>query len=725
MSLKSGLLAESTWAIDALNILLYDDSTIAYFHLKHFPGLINILLEHFLKCLKLIFNETNGNEFNDLFINDYHQYLTNSIQENEDEEEDCVDYIMNESKKEDVKKQLNGYHHSNNNNNLINDNDETSSSSYCSSTSNSKSSKLNTKDNKYINNESLDKYKIMKINFNDKITRKRFLHYYKSFKFNDSNCFMESFDYNNKLLSKYQHQEQQQQSSITSNKTTKITNNELNNYIMTSLNTNDDLKLLNELFYGKKFYEQKRLLIEESNSNLKNEIKTKKFKSSEIKEEANFDFIKLHQEHISTINGNNKNEKLYDDQAIMDEEQIFKLNNQRNIELINRCISISTIFRNLSFVPGNDIELCKNNLFLKILARLLIFKHKHKIVINKNKNSDIKCHSNNNFESMDYQDHHQEEEQEQDDVDNEFYDQELNCIKELMKKNLFYENNSNNNNSNSNGEWWSECVQLLRENTLVTIANLSASINLNNLDEDIIELFSHGLFHWSICKSNDAQDSMSSQSDTSLLSAQRLAIESLSKMTINEINIDLILTTMSRMQIYVDMLIQILCSEWLIKRDDQTNREFSIVLVTALAKCDQFAARSIAKYSSFLISFLEDFEEIARLNRLLNSSYLPNQYESNINEDNLGTTIDMLRRCSNCLMYLALYNENKPLIIKYENRLLDLITSPFVDFRVCQTLTEVLHSCSSTSNSTAITPVSDATNTFKYSFLVPAIQTKL
>ena len=108
MSLKSGLLAESTWAIDALNILLYDDSTIAYFHLKHFPGLINILLEHFLKCLKLIFNETNGNEFNDLFINDYHQYLTNSIQENEDEEEDCVDYIMNESKKEDVKKQLNG-----------------------------------------------------------------------------------------------------------------------------------------------------------------------------------------------------------------------------------------------------------------------------------------------------------------------------------------------------------------------------------------------------------------------------------------------------------------------------------------------------------------------------------------------------------------------------------------------------------------------------------------
>lgn len=90
MSLKSGLLAESTWAIDALNILLYDDSTVAYFNLKHFPGLVSCLLEHFLKCLKLIFDKKNGNEFADLFANEFPCDANDSFDESdylEDEDE--------------------------------------------------------------------------------------------------------------------------------------------------------------------------------------------------------------------------------------------------------------------------------------------------------------------------------------------------------------------------------------------------------------------------------------------------------------------------------------------------------------------------------------------------------------------------------------------------------------------------------------------------------------
>lgn len=34
MSLKSGLLAESTWALDTINILLYDDNTVSSFTLS-------------------------------------------------------------------------------------------------------------------------------------------------------------------------------------------------------------------------------------------------------------------------------------------------------------------------------------------------------------------------------------------------------------------------------------------------------------------------------------------------------------------------------------------------------------------------------------------------------------------------------------------------------------------------------------------------------------------
>lgn len=56
MALKSGLLAETTWALDILNILLFDDNCIAYFGLQHMPGLLDLLLEHFQKSLTDIFD---------------------------------------------------------------------------------------------------------------------------------------------------------------------------------------------------------------------------------------------------------------------------------------------------------------------------------------------------------------------------------------------------------------------------------------------------------------------------------------------------------------------------------------------------------------------------------------------------------------------------------------------------------------------------------------------
>uniref|UniRef100_A0A0B7BMB0 Uncharacterized protein n=2 Tax=Arion vulgaris TaxID=1028688 RepID=A0A0B7BMB0_9EUPU len=57
LSLKSGLLAESTWALDTLNILLYDDNTYGYFGLNTLPGLLEVLTEHFRHCLLQMFEE--------------------------------------------------------------------------------------------------------------------------------------------------------------------------------------------------------------------------------------------------------------------------------------------------------------------------------------------------------------------------------------------------------------------------------------------------------------------------------------------------------------------------------------------------------------------------------------------------------------------------------------------------------------------------------------------
>lgn len=56
MSLRSGLLAESCYALDVLNVLLFDDTSVAYFGLSQWPGLLDLLLEHFRKCLRDMFD---------------------------------------------------------------------------------------------------------------------------------------------------------------------------------------------------------------------------------------------------------------------------------------------------------------------------------------------------------------------------------------------------------------------------------------------------------------------------------------------------------------------------------------------------------------------------------------------------------------------------------------------------------------------------------------------
>lgn len=62
MALKSGLLAETCWALDILNILLFDDNCIGYFGLQHMPGLLDLLLEHFHKSLSDVFDSPSNED---------------------------------------------------------------------------------------------------------------------------------------------------------------------------------------------------------------------------------------------------------------------------------------------------------------------------------------------------------------------------------------------------------------------------------------------------------------------------------------------------------------------------------------------------------------------------------------------------------------------------------------------------------------------------------------
>jgi AT-rich interactive domain-containing protein 1 len=277
-----------------------------------------------------------------------------------------------------------------------------------------------------------------------------------------------------------------------------------------------------------------------------------------------------------------------------------------------------------------------------------------------------------------------------------------------MSKNLFYkqkkvdskrkrkrplDDEEKERNDDELVSWW-ENIQIIRENTLVTVANLAGALQLNSLDPDVIELFSHGLVHWSICKSSDAQDPLTTHAtEISLLSPQRLAIEALSKMTINDTNVDLVLSTIRSLRPYLDELVSC-CSTFLAKRDDQTMREFSIVLLTAIAKSDQLAARVIGKHVNCFITFIEDYEEQARRIKMTSDPSLRDANCPLITEENLGTTIDMLKRAANCIKYIAIDIDNLQYISRHEQRLLNLITSQFIDKKVGQILSEVLYYCS-------------------------------
>jgi hypothetical protein len=693
-------------------------------------------MEHFLKCLKLIFGKENGAEFDDIFLNDYpyeldedeyeqfyahyqHNSPNNSTDSiDTDADSDLSDSELDSAKADHIaKEKLNGF--SNNPNHHA---DDSSSSSYESShrpTRSTRHAKPKTEPklsngttniNANINNPSshMDKFKILKISFNDKETRNRFMHYNKAFKFNDSKQCAYWSSYNQKVLSKLEHEASTKRTKANDADSGefqqaleqfKREKKELNGFILTSFSSSqDELAALNQVYYGPYYKPKLKPTVAKQTLKAKpNKVNDKLLETvlsskvinvnteSELKS-LNDAFIKKHQLKSREPDSDRSYKpikKSYDDRTATSEESVLKIVNQSHADLINRCVCLSTIFRNLSFVPGNDVELCKYTLLLKMLARLLILKHSHSICVPSRSEHDA-----NEPSDVEY-----------------LVDEEFECIKELSGKSLLYKvkSEASRGASGSAEEWWWECVSALRENTLVTVANLAGAINLNGLDEDVIELYAHGLVHWAICKSNDAQDALPNIADTSLISPQRLAVEALSKMTINEINVDLVLATISNMRPYLNMLVGLLGAEWLVKRDDETLREFAIVLLTALAKCDQFAARLIAKYASHLITFIEEFEEQTRRIALTHPSASifqnPQVYDSNINDEHLGTTVDMIRRCSSCIMYLAVYAENIPHIMKHEHRLLDLTTSQYVDFKVVQTLAEVLFYCSSSASS--------------------------
>lgn len=332
---------------------------------------------------------------------------------------------------------------------------------------------------------------------------------------------------------------------------------------------------------------------------------------------------------------------LEDECYTRDESSLYLVNESQD-SLARRCICISNIFRNMSFVPGNESILAKSQRFLAVLGRLLLLNHEHLPRTPKNRNYDRGTEEDTDFTDS--------------------------CSSLQGER-----------------EWWWDYLISIRENMLVIMANIAGHLDLSRYEELIARPLIDGLLHWAVCPSAHGQDPFPSCGPASSLSPQRLALEALCKLCVTDNNVDLVIATPphSRLEKLCAVLTRHLC-----RNEDQVLREFSVNLLHYLAAADSAMARTVALQSpciSYLVAFIEQAEQTAL--------GVANQHGINYlreNPDSMGTSLDMLRRAAGTLLHLAKHPDNRSLFMQQEQRLLGLVMSHILDQQVALIISRVL-----------------------------------
>ncbi|XP_028293983.1 AT-rich interactive domain-containing protein 1B isoform X2 [Gouania willdenowi] len=303
--------------------------------------------------------------------------------------------------------------------------------------------------------------------------------------------------------------------------------------------------------------------------------------------------------------------------------------------LSKRCLCVSNIVRSLSFIPGNDLDMSRHPALVLLLGRLLLLHH---------------LHPERSRSSPSYQRDEQQE------------------------RGLW----------SHKQEWWWECLSLLRENAMVTLANIAGQLDLSTYPDTICLPILDGLLHWMVCPSAEAQDPFPSVAPHSQLSPQRLVLECLCKLSIKDGNVDLLLATppFSRQEKLFTVLVR-----YVGLRRAQVYREMAVAILSHLAQGDPTAARAIAMQKSSvgnLVGFLEDGVSIAQYQQnphsLLHMGHPPMDPPS----------INMLCRAAKGLLAMAKVEENKSDFVLYESRLLDISISSVLNAGVVAIICQVL-----------------------------------
>lgn len=339
-------------------------------------------------------------------------------------------------------------------------------------------------------------------------------------------------------------------------------------------------------------------------------------------------FLSDRSQQISSIN------ILEDEPYSKDESPLCTLSDWQD-SLARRCICISNIVRSLSFVPGNDSEMSKHPGLLLILGRVVLLHHRHP----ERKEAPV------TYEKEDEE------------------DEGVSCEQD---------------------EWWWDCLEVLRENCLVTLANISGQLDLSMYPESICLPLLDGLLHWAVCPSAEAIDPFPTLGINGAVSPQTVVLETLSKLSIQDNNVDLILATppFSRLEKFYSSLVRLIGD-----RKVPVCREMAVVLLANLAQGDSLAARAIAVQKGSignLLGFLEDSLAATQFHQ--NQASLLHMPGSHFEP----SSVDMMRRAARALHALAKVEENHSEFMLYESRLLDVSVSPLLNSGVCHVICDVL-----------------------------------
>uniref|UniRef100_A0A452HGT5 ARID domain-containing protein n=1 Tax=Gopherus agassizii TaxID=38772 RepID=A0A452HGT5_9SAUR len=597
MSLKSGLLAESTWALDTINILLYDDNSIMTFNLSQLPGLLELLVEYFRRCLIEIFGILKEYEVGDpgqKTLLDPERFCKSSSPppEEEDEEEEPQSPNYEEEEEEE----------------------EAAFASKDKAPLESNEEKLVSKFDK-LPVKIVQKNDPFVVDYSDKLGRVQ------EFESGLLHWRIGGGDTTEHIQT---HFESKMELPLTHKRASCNSALRKRSIAESNAGTREGENLPSDGPPEKRITATMDDMLSARPGSLAEEVKN----SEATKESSKFPF------GCSPAQSHRNIKILEDEPHSKDETPLCTLLDWQD-SLAKRCVCVSNIIRSLSFVPGNDFEMSKHPGLLLILGKLILLHHKHP----ERKQAPLT--------------YEKEEEQ----------DQGVSCNKV---------------------EWWWDCLEMLRENTLVTLANISGQLDLSPYPESICLPVLDGLLHWAVCPSAEAQDPFPTLGPNAVLSPQRLVLETLSKLSIQDNNVDLILATppFSRLEKVYSTMVRFLSD-----RKNPVCREMAVVLLANLAQGDSLAARAIAVQKGSignLLGFLEDSLATTQFQQsqasLMHMQNPP--FES--------TSVDMMRRAARALLALAKVDENHSEFTLYESRLLDISVSPLMNSLVSQVICDVL-----------------------------------